>query len=373
MTEAATRVFVSYRREDSRHVAGRLADHLRTRFQLFMDVETVQPGSDFTQAVGRAVGESDVLLAVIGQQWSAVRDEHGRRRLDDMGDWVVFEISAALQRGITVIPVLVDGARMPAAVELPPALQPLASRQAVYLRHESFADDATRLEGVIQQVAARSPIQQPAPARRPGSRKGLIAALVALLVVLGAGTAVAINVIQNGSGRGASTGSASARATSQSTTESNSSESGSDSSSPEEPSESASPDDPGTPQNGLSLGTSAPFEFYVATVTTAAQDPSQGFLIKAEVCGVKATPSSTDGKSQISWSPWQVMTTSGHTYPAKLRDESTEPDSMFPKTGRYPIGECATGLIPFGDVPDDDPVVKISYINQFGNVASWNP
>jgi hypothetical protein len=371
MADTASRVFVSYRREDSRHVAGRLADHLRTRFQLFMDVETVQPGSDFTQAVGRAVGESDVLLAVIGQQWATVRDEHGQRRLDDPGDWVVFEISAALQRGITVIPVLVDGARMPAATELPPALQPLASRQAVYLRHESFADDATRLETVIERVSARSAMPQTAPPPRRTSRKGLVAAVVALLVVLGAGTAVAINALQNRSDGGGSSGESSTSETSRSSGESTNSRSGQASSSPDE--SSATPDDSSAPQNDLGLGTSAAFEFYVVTVSTAAADSAQGFVIDAEVCAVKPTGTSTDGKSQISWSPWQVTTESGATHPAHLREESSPPDSMFPKTGRYPIGQCARGTMPFSDVTDEDPVVKINYINQFGNVASWTP
>ena len=81
----------------------------------------------------RAVGSCDVLLALIGDEWLTVTDEHGRRRLDDPDDFARLELEAALARNIRVIPVLVDGARMPRADELPPSLAPLAGRQALQL------------------------------------------------------------------------------------------------------------------------------------------------------------------------------------------------------------------------------------------------
>ena len=112
-----TRVFVSYRRQDARHVAGRLADRLVERFQVFMDMDTIEPGTDFTDVIRQAVEDCDVFLSVIGAQWMSVTDE---RRLDDASDWVVAETVAALARDVPVIPVLVDGAIMPARSELPP-------------------------------------------------------------------------------------------------------------------------------------------------------------------------------------------------------------------------------------------------------------
>jgi hypothetical protein len=92
------------------------------------------------------------MLVLIGRSWLDAVDDDNRRRLDDPGDWVVQEIEAALARDVTVIPVLVDGARMPTPTELPPALESLGFRQAISLRHESFATDIGILIAAIEQA-----------------------------------------------------------------------------------------------------------------------------------------------------------------------------------------------------------------------------
>ena len=84
-------------------------------------------------------------------------DDDGRRRLEDPRDWVVQEIEAALARDVTVIPVLVDGARMPTPAQLPPALESLGFRQAISLRHESFATDIGILITAIEQAVPTGP------------------------------------------------------------------------------------------------------------------------------------------------------------------------------------------------------------------------
>ena len=144
----ATRVFVSYRRADSGQVAGRLADRLVEHFQVFIDIDTLEPGMEFTETIRRAVTESDVFVAVIGPQWTELLDPSGQRRLDDSNDCV--EIAAALEHGLPVIPVLVDGARMPTRAELPERLAGLASRQAVTVGHDSFTSDSSQLVAAIQ-------------------------------------------------------------------------------------------------------------------------------------------------------------------------------------------------------------------------------
>jgi TIR domain len=128
------RIFLNYRRDDSRGDAGRLYDRLSQHFgrtNLFMDVDTIALGLDFVEAIQDAVGSCDVLLAVIGRLWLASTDKLGHRRLDDPKDFVRLEIMTALERKIRVIPVLVDGASMPRSTELPDVLQPLASLQAL--------------------------------------------------------------------------------------------------------------------------------------------------------------------------------------------------------------------------------------------------
>ena len=118
-------IFVSYRRDNSRHFAGRLSDRLAERFgagEIFMDVDSIRPGADFDEAIDAAVASCEVLLVLIGPNWvNAVGD--GGRRLDDP---VVLEVTAALRRRISVVPVLVDGAAVPRRVDLPPVIGDLA-------------------------------------------------------------------------------------------------------------------------------------------------------------------------------------------------------------------------------------------------------
>ena len=90
------RVFLSYRRADTQHVAGRAGDKLQDLFELFMDIDTIPPGVDFADYVRRAVGSCDVLLAFIGDHWLKLTDDGGRRRIDDPIDWVAEEIRVAL-------------------------------------------------------------------------------------------------------------------------------------------------------------------------------------------------------------------------------------------------------------------------------------
>src|SRR5215472_13765092 len=106
-------IFISYRREETAANAGRLYDRLSGRFgedRVFMDVDSIAYGVDFTRAVVDAVSGCDVLLVLIGRDWLAITDGKGRRRLDNSDDWVRVEIETALQRDIRVVPMLVDGA-----------------------------------------------------------------------------------------------------------------------------------------------------------------------------------------------------------------------------------------------------------------------
>ena len=85
------RVFISYRREEGGASAGRLHDRLREHFgrdNIFMDIDSIEPGLDFTEAIERTVASCDVLIALIGRQWLTSTDAAGQRRLDDPEDWV---------------------------------------------------------------------------------------------------------------------------------------------------------------------------------------------------------------------------------------------------------------------------------------------
>ena len=174
-------IFISYRRQETSHLAGRLYDRLADRFgegQVFIDVDTIEPGVDFAEEIFRAVAACKVLLAIIGPTWLTAADERGCRRLDDPDDIVRLEVEAALARAVRVIPILVEGAVMPVREDLPESLAALARRNALPIRHESFRADAGRLVTAIERVLA-APGTAVASAD-PGTRLGDDAAATSL-------------------------------------------------------------------------------------------------------------------------------------------------------------------------------------------------
>lgn len=147
-------VFISYRRQDSQSAAGRLADHLKEhlRAPVFRDVETIEPGVDFVEAIERALASCAVMLVVIGPRWLSATDAAGRRRLDDPNDYTRLEVGTALKRNVRVIPVLVEGAVMPDAEGLPEELKPLARRNAIELSDKRWEYDVSQLVETVHKV-----------------------------------------------------------------------------------------------------------------------------------------------------------------------------------------------------------------------------
>jgi len=142
------RVFICYRRDDSAGHAGRVHDRLEREFGrdlVFMDVDRIPLGVNFTKILRDEVAKCDVLLAVIGSNWLNARDEGGNRRLDNSNDFVRIEIATALQREIPVIPILLDGARIPKVDQLPSDLEELTLRNGLEVRHASFHYDMDKL------------------------------------------------------------------------------------------------------------------------------------------------------------------------------------------------------------------------------------
>ena len=125
-------VFVSYRRSDSPSAARQIADALRARFGadgVFFDTRDLRPGTDWHREIEDRVRAADVIVAVIGPQWVAIADERGRRRVlqPEEEDVVRTEIEAALRGGGRVVPVLVDGAALPARDVLPRPFRPITA------------------------------------------------------------------------------------------------------------------------------------------------------------------------------------------------------------------------------------------------------
>ena len=149
-------IFLSYRREDTAGYAGRISDWLGREFgrnQVFMDMEDIVPGQDFVQAIDARIAGCAALVEVIGPRWLDVL----RARAGDPQDFVRHEVELALKRGITVIPVLVGGARMPDVGDLPESIAVLARHQALQLHDERFDDDIrVLLEALRSAVGSQS-------------------------------------------------------------------------------------------------------------------------------------------------------------------------------------------------------------------------
>lgn len=173
------RVFLSYRRGDVGGYAGRLTDALRQGLgprSVFQDVTAISPGQDYTVAIDHALADSDAALVVIGPGWLTAVTPQGTRRLLEADDYVRLELVRALGRDIRVIPVLVGGAQLPEATELPDDLQGLVQRQAVELHDETWHQD---VDGLVRSLRGQSAV--PANAHRRWLIAGTV--LVALLAL----------------------------------------------------------------------------------------------------------------------------------------------------------------------------------------------
>jgi len=183
------RVFISYRRDDTAAAAGRVYDRLLPllgQSNVFFDVSTIGGGEVFAKRIVAAIDASDAVLVFIGRRWAELADNNGRPRILDEQDYVRAEVRTALSRDILVIPVLVDGAKMPSAEVLPDDIKGIRSRNARLLRHETFDDDATNIVAAILGIpAGRRPWEDTA---RPGHQVayafgGALAGLVAMVVL----------------------------------------------------------------------------------------------------------------------------------------------------------------------------------------------
>jgi hypothetical protein len=158
------KIFISYRRADSKYVVDRIRDRLIEVYDeeaVFRDIESIPLGQNFSDVLKEATSTCDVMLVVIGPQWAGITDDQGNKRLFQPNDYTRLEVEAGLtNKKILVIPVLVMNARMPGVEELPESLANLHLRNAISIRNDpDFNPDMQRLiQGIDEQFpsAARS-------------------------------------------------------------------------------------------------------------------------------------------------------------------------------------------------------------------------
>ena len=133
-------VFISYRRRDSAAAAKALHEALKSALpasiDIFFDVDEIDPGRPIPDKIRSALELCKILLVVIGPKWLEI----GRQRFESDNDLVRFELEYGLSlRRICVIPVLVDGAPMPLAADLPGRLKSFVYNEAVAIRPDDIA------------------------------------------------------------------------------------------------------------------------------------------------------------------------------------------------------------------------------------------
>ena len=193
--QSRQRIFISYRRDDTQWAAGRLADSLSAYFgddRVFRDIEGIAGGADFGQVIEQTLETADAVILMIGRNWLDAKDDRGGNRLDDPDDWVVQELAAALDRGVPVYPVLIDGAPMPRSEELPESLKPLTRFNAITVSDDRWATDVTRLASIIA-------LDIPSQTERQLQRVNLAVSLSLLLSIVFTLSVIYANLLTSGS------------------------------------------------------------------------------------------------------------------------------------------------------------------------------
>ena len=153
---AGKTVFISYRRDDSADVTGRIYDRLSNHFgsaDVFKDVDSIPLGKDFREIIDDAVSKSSAVIVVIGRHWLTSESGEDGSRIHDENDFVRAEVSTALRQRKPVIPVLVANATMPMEAELPDDIKDITYRNGVRIRPDpDFGNDVERLIRGIEQT-----------------------------------------------------------------------------------------------------------------------------------------------------------------------------------------------------------------------------
>lgn len=187
-------IAISYRREDSLPIAGRLYDRLQAKFgkqNVFMDFDSIPAGVDFRERIEQTIKRSELVVAVIGPRWLGEQSDSSRR-IDEPTDFVRLEIKYALEQGIPIIPLLVDNTPMPKSEKLPPEIERLAFRNALPLDSGlDFHNHADRLINGICGVVNVSGMQEAAGAESKHSAPKPPSKRIGLLVALGVFVGVA--------------------------------------------------------------------------------------------------------------------------------------------------------------------------------------
>lgn len=183
------RIFISYRRTDSAPHARRIYEWLSAHpsvSNVFMDLSGIEPGENFHTAISREIDSAEVMLVIIGKQWTFAENPDGLQRLDQPHDVVRREVVLGLGSSMRVIPVLVSDADMPQAVHLPATLAKLTSLNAFRVSEQTFEEDMNRLAEYLHSWTAEYPRTDPIEAPATNSQETRPHMMMKKICMLGA-------------------------------------------------------------------------------------------------------------------------------------------------------------------------------------------
>ncbi len=180
------KIFISYRRDDSRTITGRIIDRLRTRLpyvQIFKDVDSIPAGVSFVDWTAQHLCGCDVFIPIIGQTWAKSLVD----RADDPNDYVRIELEQALEENVMIVPVFVNGADCPKPSEVPEHLSSLCHLNGIPVRRDpDFDPDMEKLITTIKKHlwSQANLIQKLQLLVKKSDKKNLVIAGGSLLLVL---------------------------------------------------------------------------------------------------------------------------------------------------------------------------------------------
>jgi hypothetical protein len=163
-------IFISYRRDDEPGLTAQIHTQLSEHFSpdaLFLDIDSIEAGTDFATEILRALQSCDVMLVIIGPKWLELSDESGGRRLDDPMDYLRMEVESSLHHLKPIIPVIVYPAKPPKENELPDSIKRLARWQGLTFRPQHFNDDMMHLIKRINEILHEAEEQRGMKSRPP--------------------------------------------------------------------------------------------------------------------------------------------------------------------------------------------------------------
>jgi hypothetical protein len=162
------KIFISYRRKDSRsdarHLYEKLKNHFRRRFKNYFrqralvvrDINSFEAAQDYRELIKENLSSCAAFITIIGEQWLTLTNpKTGQRRLDEPDDPLKSEIEIALAENIRIVPVLLEGANMPDADDLPEEIKKLAFINAIQISELRWEDDINRLIKLLEQILSQ--------------------------------------------------------------------------------------------------------------------------------------------------------------------------------------------------------------------------